>query len=270
MIFKLITKTIANSLKVVLPSIIHDTQSAFVPGRLITDNALIAFEIFHFMKSNKSKKGSFAFKLDMSKAYDRVDWSFLRAVMESMGFDRGFVNLVLRCVESVNFSVLVNGKPGSSFIPSRGLRQGDPLSPYLFLLCAEALSVLLRKAETQNLLHGACICRGAPIISHLFFADDSIIFGRANEQELVEVKRIQDLYEKALGQVVNLHKSEIAFSVGVDTNRAEFLVSRLGARRVHKHGIYRGMPCTIGRSKKEVFQLLEDRIRKKLKDWKRR
>lgn len=111
----------------------------------------------------------------------------------------------------------------------------------------EALSTLIRRAETQRLLHGARICRGAPEISHLFFADDSIIFGRATNQELDCVKHILEIYEKASGQMVNYDKSEIAFSAGNDGERSTRLAARMGARCVQKHGIYLGMPCMVGR-----------------------
>lgn len=105
-------------------------------------------------------------------------------IMEKMGFPNHFVNLIMRCVSTVSYSILINGNPSPSFCPSRVLRQGDPLSPYLFLLCAEALSGLIRKAESQNLLSGIKICRRSPVISHLFFADDSIIFDRATRNEI--------------------------------------------------------------------------------------
>lgn len=97
----------------------------------------------------------------MTKAYDRIDWEFLIAVLNSMGFPRKWQSLVLNCVSSVSFSVLLNGSPCQSFIPQRGLRQGDPLSPYLFIICAEVFSGLLIKAQEEKVLHGIEIARGA-------------------------------------------------------------------------------------------------------------
>lgn len=148
-IFKIVSKTIANRLKLILPNIIGEFQSAFVPGRLITDNGLVAFDAFHYMRKKKTERhGCVGLKLDMSKAYDRIEWSFLEAVLVSMGFSSHWVSLIMKCVLSVSFSVFLNGSPCVTFffLPKRGLSQGDPLSPYLFIICAKVFSGLIRKA----------------------------------------------------------------------------------------------------------------------------
>lgn len=115
---------LANRLKKVLPSIIHESQSGFVLGRLITDNILVAYECFHFLeKKKKGKEGYLGLKLDMSKAYDRVEWQFLEQMMLKTGFSLRYVGLIMRCVSSTSFSILVNDQPTQKFVPSRGLRQ---------------------------------------------------------------------------------------------------------------------------------------------------
>ena len=124
-----------------------------------------------------------ALKLDMSKAYDRVEWSYLERIMRRMGFDDRWVALIMECISSVSYSILINGEPTRVIHPSRGIRQGDPLSPYLFLLCTEGLHSLLHQAETSGQIRGVSICRNGPRLTHLFFADDSLVFCRASMQE---------------------------------------------------------------------------------------
>ena len=151
----------------------------------------------------------------MSKAYDRVEWVFLDEVMRKMHFPEIWINRVMRCVSSVSYSILLNGVPGDFFRPERGLRQGDPLSPYLFVLFAEGLSSIIHKAESQSQITGLRVTRAAPSISYLFFADDSLIFTKATIEECNAMLQILQTYEKASGQVINFEKSAILFSPNV-------------------------------------------------------
>ena len=179
MIYKIISKVLTNRLKQVLPQIISPTQSAFVRGRLITDNVLVAFETLHTMHSRKKwKKGSLA-KLEISKAYDRVEWQFLQSIMEKIGFPITWIERMMSCVMTQSFSILVNGKAYGMIHPSRGICQGDPLSPYLFLLCVEGFIALLAQAESEGRIKGVSICRGTPKVTNLMFADDSLLFCQA-------------------------------------------------------------------------------------------
>ena len=198
--YKIASKTIANRLKQVLPQLVCENQSAFVAERLITDNVLVASEtMFHTSHKRKGLVGEMALKLDMSKAYDRVEWNCLKRIMQKMGFAEKWVTLVMQCLSTVTYAIKINGVPRGHIIPSRGLRQGDPLSPYLFLLCAEGLSAMLHQAVQEKRLRGVSVCRRGPKISHLFFADDSLIFGRATKVEGLEILRILKVYESSLG-----------------------------------------------------------------------
>jgi hypothetical protein len=152
----------------VLEYTISQEQSAFVPGRLISDNALVAFECVHAMKrKKKGKKGHCAVKLDMMKAYDRMEWPFVESILTKFGFPPRLVQIIMKCVSIVRFSVKVNGGLLEPFTPSRGIRQGDPMSPYLFLACAEGLTALIHHYNSGFIegefvcakdLHGSLIC----------------------------------------------------------------------------------------------------------------
>lgn len=124
-----------------------------------------------------------ALKLDMSKAYDRVEWTFLEALMKRFGFSVRWIAVVMDYISSSSFSFILDGAPYGSLVPSKGLRQGFPLSPYLFLLCAEGLSILLKNEESLGNLQGFLVARLAPHVNYLFFADNSITFGRASKRD---------------------------------------------------------------------------------------
>jgi hypothetical protein len=197
-LYKVIAKCLVNRLRPILGDIISINQSAFVPGRLITDNALVAFECLHFIEHNKSEKKSFcAYKLDLSKAYDRVDWGFLRRAMERLGFSHRWVDWIMACVTTVSYCVKFNGTLLDSFSPSRGLRQGDPLSPFLFLFVVDGLSALLQKKVQEQSIQALRVCRRAPWVSHLLFADDSLLFFRANPEEAGQVQEVLNIYARS-------------------------------------------------------------------------
>ena len=153
-----------------------------------------------------------ALKLDMSKAFDKMEWGCLQDIMHKIGFDKKWVNLMMQCVTSVTYSVKLNSKPHGHIIPSRCLRQGDPISPFLFLFCAERLSSLLQQATATGLLKGVATCPLNPQISHLFFSDDSIILCQATWEDCSHLEQILETYEHASEQKINREKTSLFFN----------------------------------------------------------
>ena len=191
-------------------------------------------------------------KLDMSKAYDRVEWGYLEVVMRIMGFQERWIELILMCVTTVSYSVLINGKPKGRIRPSRGLR-GDPISPYLFLLCSEGLSAMLKREEKEGIIKGVSVCRGAPQLSHLLFANDSIIFYRASINVGLQVMKVLSDYEHESRQKLNMEKTSLFFSRNTNNDMKEAIKELFEAQIIQQHEKYLGLPPLVGQGKKKAF-----------------
>ena len=150
-VISLYSKVLTNWLKIIFPNVISDARSTFVPDRLITDNTTVAFEVLHKMRNRrKGKRGQMAVKLDISKAYDRMEWCFLERIMAKLGLNERLIHLAKEIVTTASYSILINGEPRGHIKPSKGIKQDDPLSPYLFIMCAEGLSAMLRRAGERR------------------------------------------------------------------------------------------------------------------------
>ncbi|KAL5798204.1 hypothetical protein ACOSQ2_003024 [Xanthoceras sorbifolium] len=196
----------------------------------------------------------------MSKAYNRVEWSFLHSMLLKLGFSILWTNKIMDCVTTVSFSVLRNGRPEGVIHPTRGLRQGCPLSPYLFLVCAKGLYAFLHQAESCGSIAGIKCRRSSPRISHLFFADDSLLFTRANDSDCLALKGLFENYLNASGQLINLQKLAVAFSSQVSPSQRNYLVGRLGVSVVPCHTRYLGLPCFAGKNRSRLFASIKDKI----------
>lgn len=264
-VYKIAAKVLANRLKSILPDIISLNQSAFVPGRLITDNVLLAYEMTHFMQNKRYGADGFAaLKLDMSKAYDRVQWVFMRKMMEKLGFAAGWVDTIMKCITSVSYCIKVNGDLTEQIIPERGLRQGDPLSPYLFLICAEGFSCLLNAVEARGEFTGVRICNGAPSINHLLFADDSLLLLKADERSALHLRNILHLYEGCSGQTINKEKPSIMFSKNTSEIHKQEMMGVLEISSEARNEKYLGLPIYMGRSRSRTFAYIKEKVWQKI------
>lgn len=234
-------------MKPLMPLLISMNQAAFVGKRQIVDNVVLAHEFMEVLKNKrKGKDKLMALKLDMSKAYDRVEWPYIQQMMLQMGFHQIFVNWVMTCVMSASFSFNFNGEVKGCVKPSRGLRQGDPLSHYLFLICAEGLSALLYSAEQQGKLKEFKLGRSSPSVSHLFFADDSFIFCRADMNSVAMINNILDIYSRCSGQIINFEKSAIFFSKNTMEEEKFIICYSLNNIRMCERVMYLGLPAIVG------------------------
>ncbi|GAA0166078.1 hypothetical protein LIER_40115 [Lithospermum erythrorhizon] len=173
------------------------------------------------------------------------------------------------CIVSyVSYTFLLNGAPKGFLRPTRGIRQSDPLSSYLFLLCVEGLSFMLKKAEMKKKLTGVKVSRGSPIISHILFADDTLIFYKASKEEGTTIMHILEGYERALGQHVNIDKCSVSFEKRTSESQRKIVIKATKMKEVADQRKYLGLPSQIGRTKKEVFRYIRLRIEERTKGWK--
>lgn len=202
--------------------------------------------------------GHAALKIDMSKAYDMVEWEFVLGVFRRMGFAEKWCTWINLCMSTVTYRLVISSNEIGPIIPSRGLRQGDPISPFLFLMCAEGLSALIHIIQAMGAIHGCKIANGAPVFTHLFFADDCYLFFRANVKEAECIKECLILYERASGQQVNFQKSSISFSRNMLDSKT-LVVGHVLQVPVRLDAIYLGLPRMISSNICETFRYVKEK-----------
>lgn len=168
---------------------------------------IIAKEMLHHFKYRKAQKGAIAWKINLEKAYDKINWKFIKSVLQEVGFPSHWVNFIMSCVTSPKLSVLWNGEQSDMFVPQRGIRQGDPLSPYLFVLCVEKLAPKMNKEVTSRKFKPIKPGISFPPISHFFFADDLLLFGEATEDQTRVMIDCLEKFCSASGQPISKAKS---------------------------------------------------------------
>ena len=171
------------------------------------------------------------------------------------------------CVSTITYSVLVNGEPSGLIHPTRGIRQGDPLSPFLFLLCTEGLNGLIKKAELDGDIHGFSLCRRGPKLTHLLFADDCLLFCRATIKECGMVLDILNAYEEASGQKINKAKTALFFSKATDAAMKNNIKEAWGVPEIMQYEKYLGLPSFVGKGKKASFNYIKERVWRKIQGW---
>eukprot|EP00253_Pinus_taeda_P022800 PITA_22800 len=197
-VYKIISKVVANRLKPLLPSLVSKEQSGFVEGRQILNNIIQAHEVVHTLTSKR--QAGMIMQLDIAKAYDKVNWIYIKKVLSTFGFDHNWVRWVMALVTSSSFSILVNISPSEIFDPSRGLRKGDPLSPFLFILMMEGLGQSIKQAKAMGKIRGLQVSENVSTLTHQQFFDDTLLQGIPTVKEASAYNQILKDFSMATGQ----------------------------------------------------------------------
>jgi hypothetical protein len=264
--FKIITKIIADRLAPVLPNLVSDEQNGFIHDRDIKDCLCTASEVANLIH-NKAHGGNVALKIDITKAFDTLDWSFLLKVLKSFGFNDIFCNWIQVILQSAFLSVSINGKSHGYFQCNRGVRQGDPLSPLLFCLAEDVLSRSISKLVAEgnlNLIKGT---RNVNVPSHCFYVDDLMVYCKGNLPGLFALKDLFTDYALESGQIINTSKSTI-YSGSISPRRLELIVQVLNFNIGTLPFNYLGVPIFKGKPKSSHLQPIADRVKLKLAAWK--
>jgi hypothetical protein len=263
-IYKLLTKVIARRLKPILPTIISPEQSGYVEGRQILDSVILAHEVIHSLQ--KTKTPGMLLKLDLSKAFDKISWEYMRAMLLAFGFDQSWVTWIVNLTSSAFFSLLINGVPSRPFSPSRGIRQGDPLSPFLFIILAEGLSRSIHAAIENNLLTGLPLHGISPPISHSQFVDDTLLMGSPTVREANSILDILQTFSDASGLDCNKDKSQIFF-FNTPLPIQRHISGILGFNRSSLPSKYLGIPLIDNALRNSSWEHLLSSFSKRLSSW---
>ncbi|XP_043717944.1 uncharacterized protein LOC122665876 [Telopea speciosissima] len=266
--FKIIPKIMAIRLSSILHKLISSEQGAFQKSRVIFENIGVASELTNLLDV-KCRGGGMSMKLDIQKAFDTLEWSFLFDVLSAFGFSQLWINWVHQILKSTRISILINGGPAGFFGMERGLRQGDPLSPLLFILSEEVLCRGLSDLRNRGWINALAGPRQVRTPSHLLYADDLFIFMKAKLANIRRVKRFLEAYGEYSGQVINLAKSKVFFG-RIPTNRRQRILSVLQIPVCTFPTKYLGVFLKKGRVKQGMIQPLVDQFKSRLASWKGR
>lgn len=272
-VYKIISKCLVNRLQPLMDKVfgqlITPFQNGFVKGRSITDNLILVSELMTFIqKSKRRKKHWCALKLDITKAYDKLSWNFLEAVLQQMHFSELWIRLLMGTVRSVSYTLLLNGQMAGSFVPECGLQQVDPLSPYLFIICANVLSCMLLRLESSKQLKGISFGNSCPPITHLMYVDDVVLFFQPTVDSCKRVAEVLQKYARLAGQEMNKAKSKIVFSPNVPRLHKRLLASCFGISYSPSLGRYLGSNLDHHSTTTDLFNELLQSFNHKLAGWK--
>nr|XP_023914532.1 uncharacterized protein LOC112026083 [Quercus suber] len=254
-----------------IPEYLNQTNVVLIPkmaGRRSVDNAIVVQEIIHTISSKKGRLGYMAIKVDLEKAYDKIELSFIREVLINANLPQNVISLIMSCVSLVSTSILFNGGNMEPILPSRGIWQGDPFLPYLFILCMEALGYFIKeKCKNKGWIPIKSSNNGVAF-SHLFFANDLVLFVKVDHVNCSTIWDVLDDFCARSKQSISESKSRVFFSPNVDVATRESLCDILGFRSTPNLGKYPGFPIKYRRTTNEDLNFVLERVKQKLAGWK--
>lgn len=264
--YKVISKILVNRMRSVVGKLVDGAQAAFIQGRSIVDNIHLAQELLR-KYARKRISPRCILKVDLTKAYDTVDWEFLREVLVGLNFPTTFVRWVMECVTTASYSISINGRLHGMFIGQRGLRQGDPLSPLLFTLCLEVLSRSLKTMSRSPLFSYHPMCQNLHI-THLAYADDLLLLSRGDTRSVGMLISCLNRFGDTAGPRVNLLKSNI-YMAGIDDTTRQSILDISGFVNGQLPFRYLGIPLASRKLKTSDYSMLVDNIAERINSWPR-
>ncbi|KAJ4767870.1 RNA-directed DNA polymerase (reverse transcriptase)-related family protein [Rhynchospora pubera] len=266
-LYRLVMKIVATRLRRHLKGVISHEQNAFMKGRNIVENIIVVRETLQSFKQKNFKQPAFMLKVDVSKAFDKIEWDFLAKAMIYLNVPLNMVNLMLSCYRRAQVSLTINGKRDGFIIPTRGLRQGCPMSPYVFIMAMEMLSRLMSKTQREGNLKGIKLAHSSPVIMHIMYADDLVIFGDAHQREIDTINSLLNHFGKASGLKMNPEKSTFWASRACDQAAVHRVMNNLQASVAEGEDKYLGAVIEGGRSGMKTGKMLLEKMRAKLNGW---
>ncbi|KAJ4730974.1 RNA-directed DNA polymerase (reverse transcriptase)-related family protein [Rhynchospora pubera] len=261
-------KLVANRLRPHLKKVISQEQNAFIKGRCIADNIIMVKEILHSFSQKSFKQHAFLMKADVNKAFDKLDWEFLQLAMRHLNVPDKFIQLLVSSYSRAKITININGRGNDFITPTQGLRQGCPMSPYVFIMAMEVLSRLLQGAMRKNMIRGVKVAHTSPCITHAIYADDLILMGDTAEAEVQVFTSLLHKFALASGLCINPSKSGLWFSKACGRQTMDRVQSAWQARKVQGEERYLGIIIGERGDIKRNGRLLLEKIRTKLSGWK--
>lgn len=263
---KIITKIIANRIKPFLNLLISQEHASFLRNRRASDNSIIIQEIIRKLNTSKGKP-SFVLKIDLEKAFDKLERPFIYRTLKFFKFPPNISSLILNCITTSNILILVNGIKSKTFYPSRGIRLGDPMSPYLFILCIDMLSKTINNHVDTRRWDPVKINHNSPYLSHIIFTDDLTLMGKANNKIMLTIQQCLDNFCTLSGHNINKNKWKILVSKNCHPQIKNTLTNFFDINISNSFEMYLGFPITHSKPKAKDYHFLIDRMRFKLNIW---